>query len=146
MVGRSTNQGASFSVLPPIPQTTKGTAAFSSVVAGASGHIGVLYYYTTASGDPGSLTNATWSVVYAETYNALSAAPAWKTVTLETNIHTGPICAALSCSGTDRFAGDFISGYMDASDAANLTWVKQDPGGATTVHIRFSRIAAHTLR
>jgi len=144
VIGRTTNQGASFTVLPPVPQTTKGTAAFSALAGGGAGHIGVLYYYTTANGDPGALSNATWSVVYAETYNALSATPSWKTVTLDTNVHTGPICAALSCSGTDRFAGDFISGYMDGSDAANLTWVKQD-AGASTVHIRFARIAAHSL-
>ncbi|HKU69154.1 MAG TPA: sialidase family protein [Candidatus Baltobacteraceae bacterium] len=140
VIGRTTNQGASFSILPPIPQTTKGTAAFSAIAAGSSGHVGVLYYYTSANGDPGSLTNATWSIVYAETYNALGASPTWKTTTLDTNVHTGAICASLSCSGSDRFAGDFISGYMDAADAANLTWVKQD-AGATSTHIRFARIA-----
>lgn len=139
VVGRSVNQGASFSVLPPVPQTTKGTAAFSAIVAGSSGHVGVLYYYTTANGDPGSL-NATWNVMYAETYDALASAPVWRTVTLDTNVHTGAICAALSCSGANRFAGDFISGYADGGDYANLTWVKQDPG-ATTTHVRFARIA-----
>lgn len=144
VVGRTTNQGASFSILPPIPQTTKGTAAFSAIAAGSSGHVGVLYFYTPDSGDPGSLTTSTWSVVYAETYNALSATPAWKTVTLDTNIHTGAICAALSCGGDARFAGDFISGYMDAGDNANLTWVKED-ANATTTHIRFARIAPKTL-
>lgn len=139
VVGRSVNQGASFAVLPPVPQTTKGTAAFSAIVAGSSGHVGVLYYYTTANGDPASL-NATWNVMYAETYNALASAPAWRTVTLDTNVHTGAICAALSCSGTNRFAGDFISGYADGGDYADLTWVKQD-AGATTTHVRFARVA-----
>lgn len=144
VIGRTTDQGASFSILPPIPQTATGTAAFSAIAAGASGHVGVLYYYTTDSGDPGALTNSTWSVVYAETYNALSASPAWKTVILDTNAHTGPICAALSCSGTNRFAGDFISGYVDAGDNADLSWVKQD-ANATSTRVRFAQIAPHSI-
>jgi hypothetical protein len=52
-------------------------------------------------------------------------------------------------STTDRFvrpwdaaaitvSGDFISGYIDANDNSNLTWVKEAASGATRV--RFIRI------
>lgn len=138
VIGRSLNQGASFKQLPPIPQTTKGTATFTAIAAGSAGHVGVLYYYTvTSAADPTTL-NATWNAVYAETYNANTVTPVWKVTTVDTAIHSGPICSTLGCSGDHRFSGDFISGYIDAHENSNLTWVKELSGGATVV--RFIRI------
>ena len=65
VLARSGDQGLHWTALPPIPTTTTGTATFTSVAAGASGHVGVLYYYTTANGDPGTLDGATWSITIA---------------------------------------------------------------------------------
>ncbi len=116
----------------------KGTATFSAIAAGSAGHVGVLYYYTTIDGSDPTTMNATWNTVYAETYNATSAAPTWKVTMVDTAIHNGPICSTLGCSGDHRFSGDFISGYIDANDNSNLTWVKEATSGATRV--RFIRI------
>ena len=77
VLARSTNDGMTWSKLAPIPGTASGTAIFSWVAAGGPGHVGVIYYYTTDNGDPGALTNSTWSTMWAESFNADSSAPTW---------------------------------------------------------------------
>jgi hypothetical protein len=137
VLAHSANSGATWAKLPAIPGTTTGTAIFSWVAAGAPGHVGVIYYYTPDTGD---LTNSTWAVMWAESFNANSSLPTWEVRTIETPIHTGPICIAADCSGTNRFAGDFISATIDKKDVAHLTWMRQaiDPAtnlanGATSI-------------
>lgn len=149
VLAHSTNAGATWAKLAPVPGTTQGTAIFSWVAAGSAGHVGVLYYYTGDNGDPGALTNSTWSAVWAESFNANSSVPTWTVTTIESDIHRGPICVAASCSGTDRFAGDFITALIDNKDVAHLTWVRQaiDPvsGQATgTPTIRYARVSQQT--
>ena len=139
VLGRSTNDGVTWSKLAPIPGTTTGTAIFSWVAAGGPGHVGVIYYYTTDNGDPGALTNSTWSTMWAESFNANSSAPTWTVTKIESGIHTGPICVAAGCSGDNRFAGDFINSLIDANDVAHLTWVKEDMSTQATT-IRYERI------
>ncbi len=141
VVARSTNEGATWAQLPPIPETTTGTAIFSWVAAGSPHHVGVLFYYTSDNGDPGVLTNATWSTVWAETFNADSAVPVWAVSTIESPIHVGPLCIAASCMGTNRFAGDFISSVIDSSDTAHLTWMSQ-ANGTGAVSIRYAKVQA----
>jgi hypothetical protein len=139
VVARSTDEGMTWTHLPPIPATTTGTGTFSWVAAGAPGHVGVLYYYTTDNGDSSTLTTSNWSVVWAESYDADALTPTWMVTTLEPLVHTGAICAAASCSGTDRFAGDFITALIDKTGAAHLAWMKQENGtGAIT--LRYERI------
>ncbi|MFL6584910.1 MAG: hypothetical protein ACJ8KU_10380 [Chthoniobacterales bacterium] len=141
VVARSSDEGLHWTKLPPVPQTATGTSIFTWVAAGEPGHIGVLYYYTAANGDPGMLTNATWSAVWAETRDADSAAPTWTVTTVDDNIHTGPICIAADCMGTNRFAGDFITSIIDSTGAAHLTWMRQDVANATTTTtIRYARV------
>jgi hypothetical protein len=141
VVARSGDEGKTWTKLPPLPSTTTGTATFTWVAAGAPGHVGVIYYYTTDNGDAGTLTNSTWSVVWAESFNADTASPAWTVTTIEQPIHKGRICVAADCMGTDRFAGDFINAIIDPAGAAHLTWMKQEDGtGATS--IRYTKIVA----
>ena len=154
VLAHSTNAGATWAKLAPVPTTTKGTAIFSWVAAGNAGHVGVLYYYTTQNGDPGTLTNAVWSAVWAESFNANTSMPTWTVKTIQQNIHLGPICVAADCSGTDRFAGDFITALIDAKDVAHLTWVRQTPdpvtgqatGTPTIEYARVSRQSPHPVR
>jgi hypothetical protein len=141
VLARSTNDGVTWSKLAPIPGTTSGTAIFSWVAAGGPHHVGVLYYYTADNGDPGALTNSTWSVMWAESFNADSPTPTWAVTNVESAIHTGAICVAASCSGDNRFAGDFISSLIDANDVAHLTWMKEDMSTRATT-IRYERIRA----
>jgi hypothetical protein len=139
VLARSTNAGVTWSKLAPIPGTTSGTAIFSWVAAGGPHHVGVIYYYTRDSGDPGTLTNSTWSVMWAESFNADSTVPTWTVKTVESTIHTGAICISASCSGANRFAGDFISSIIDSHDVDHLTWMKQD-GSTGATSIRYERI------
>lgn len=143
VVARSINAGVSWTKLPAIPATTTGTAIFSWVAAGGPHHVGVLYYYTPDNGDAGTLTNSTWSAVWAETVNADSPIPAWNVTTVENTIHIGPICIAADCTGTNRFAGDFISAIIDSAGAGHLTWMKQE-NGTGAASIRYARVDAGT--
>jgi hypothetical protein len=141
VLARSANDGVTWSKLAPIPGTTTGTANFSWVAAGGSHHVGVIYYYTPDNGDPGSLTTSTWSVLWAESFNADSPTPTWNVRTIESGVHTGPICVAASCSGDNRFAGDFINSLIDAHDVAHLTWMRENMSTQATT-IRYERIKA----
>ena len=141
MLARSTNDGVTWSKLAPISGTTSGTAIFSWVAAGGPHHVGVLYYYTPDNGDPGSMTNSTWSVTWAESFNADSPTPTWAVTNVESAIHTGAICVAAGCSGDNRFAGDFISSLIDVNDVAHLTWMKEDMSTKKTT-IRYERTQA----
>jgi len=139
VLARSTNTGVTWSKLAPIPGTTSGTAIFSWVAAGGPHHVGVLYYYTSDNGDPGALTNSTWSTMWAESFNADSPVPTWTVTNVESTIHKGAICIAADCSGSNRFAGDFISAIIDPNEVAHLTWMKQE-GGTGAISIRYEQI------
>jgi hypothetical protein len=139
VLARSTNAGVTWSKLAPIPGTTSGTAIFTWVAAGGPHHVGVIYYYTPDNGDPGTLTNSTWSVVWAESFNADAAVPTWTVTSVENNIHTGAICVAADCTGDNRFAGDFINALIDTNDVAHLTWMIEDMSTQDTT-IRYERI------
>jgi cell division septation protein DedD len=141
VVARSANEGKNWTKLPPLPATTTGTATFSWIAAGAPGHIGVIYYYTTDNGDAGALINSTWSVVWAESFNGDTASPTWTVTTLEQPVHKGRICAAADCMGTDRFAGDFINSLIDPTGRAHLTWMRRE-GGTGAISIRYTNIMA----
>jgi hypothetical protein len=136
----SPDEGVTWSKLPPIPSTSTGTATFTWVAAGKPGHVGVIYYYTSDNGNPGSMTNSTWSVMWAETFNAGSPVPTWKVRTVESAVHTGAICAAAGCSGDNRFAGDFITSIIDKNDVAHLTWMKENMATQATT-IRYERVS-----
>jgi hypothetical protein len=142
VLGHSSDEGITWSKLPPIPATTTGTATFTWVAAGSPGHVGVIYYYTRDNGAPGSMTTSTWSVMWAETFNATSPTPAWRITTVEPGVHTGAICAAAGCSGDDRFAGDFINSLIDSHDVAHLTWMKEDMSTQATT-IRYERVKSN---
>ena len=139
VLARSTNDGVTWSKLAPIPGTKNGTPTFSWVAAGGPHHVGVIYYYTLDNGDPGALTNSRWTTMWAESFNADSPVPTWTVKVVEPNIHTGAICAAASCSGDNRFAGDFITSIIDKNDVAHLTWMKEDMSTQAT-SIRYERI------
>jgi len=142
VLARSTNEGVTWSKLAPIPGTTTGTATFSWVAAGSPGHVGVIYYYTPDNGsDTSTMTTSTWATMWAESFNADSPTPTWTVRVVERNVHTGAICAASSCSGDNRFAGDFINSVIDANDVAHLTWMIEDMSTQATT-IRYERIQA----
>lgn len=135
---RSSDHGATWTKLPPIPGTTTGTAAFTWIAAGANGHVGVIYYQTPVGGRADAV-NGTWDAKWAETVNAGSAAPDWTVQTLDKAVHTGAMCTTAGCMGSDRFSGDFIGATFDAADQPQLTWMRQT--SATTADVRFTATA-----
>jgi len=142
----SPDEGQHWTQLPPIPQTFTGTATFTAVAAGSAGHVGVLYYSTTDNGDPNTLTNSTWSTVYAETFNATAATPTWTVTTVDPGVHQGPICFAAGCMGNSRFSGDFITATMNPHDLPLLTWNKDMTGnGTTSTVVRFGAASNPTV-
>ena len=139
-VVRSSDGGATWTKLPPLPGTATGTSAFSWIATGADGHVGVIYYRTPegARAD-GVSAGAVWDVRWAETDNAEAAAPTWTTQTVDAAVHTGPICATTGCPGNGRFAGDFISAVFDAAGAPHLAWVDDvTSNGTTSTVVRYA--------
>jgi hypothetical protein len=140
VLAHSANQGVTWSRLPPLPGTTTGTATFTWVAAGSSGHVGVIYYYTPDNGtDTSSMSTSTWAAIWAETFNADSPTPTWSVRVVQPNVHTGAVCAASGCSGDNRFAGDFINAIIDPNDVAHLAWMVEDMSTQAT-SIRYERI------
>lgn len=139
-VARSADGGKHWTVLPVLPGTATGTAAFTAVAAGADGTIGVLYYYTPVGGRADAV-NGTWDVRWAVTHDAEDPNPTWTTQIVDTNVHTGAMCTTAGCTGTNRFAGDFISAAFDAAGGAHLTWVKELPDTSTVVRYAGSAVA-----
>jgi hypothetical protein len=133
-IARSTDQGQTWSVLPPIPATLAGTQTFTAIATGAPGHVGVLYYATSAVGDPTVMTGNTWDAVWAESTNANTVNPTWTVQTVDAAVHTGILCSTAGCTGDNRYSGDFISAEFDANQVPHLTWVKDlTPPGSSTV-------------
>lgn len=137
VVARSADEARTWTVLPPIPQTRSGTAIFSWLAAGAAGHVGVIYYHTPGNVDAGNAPTSEWAAYWAETFDAGSDAPTWTVTLLEERVHKGNLCIAASCTGTDRFAGDFISAAIDPQGDAHLTWMHDR--GPTVRYARISR-------
>lgn len=77
--------------------------------------------------------------MWAESFNADTAVPTWTVTQVQAGIHTGAICIASSCSGDQRFAGDFINALIDTNDVAHLTWMAEDMATQKTT-IRYERI------
>jgi len=136
VVARSPDEARTWTVLPPIPDTRKGTAIFSWLAAGAPGHVGVIYYHTPGNVDAGNAAGSEWSVYWAETFSADADEPEWTVTLLEERVHKGNICIAVSCSGSDRFAGDFISAAIGPDGDAHLAWM-HDRGPM----VRYARIS-----
>jgi len=143
-VARTTDEGATFTQLPPIAQTSTGTAAFSTVAAGADGHVGVLYYYSSAiaGSSNGVPSTATWSAMWAETFNAEAPNPTWQVIDLEDKVHTGPMCFAAGCMGDGRWSGDFISALIDAHGTPRLAWMRDLDTSGTKTQLRYETIPA----
>jgi hypothetical protein len=138
---RSSDQGATWTQLPPLPGTTTGTAAFTWLAAGSDGHVGVIYYQTPVGGRADAV-NGTWNAMWAETTNAEAAAPQWTTQTVEAGVHTGAMCTTAGCTGSNRFSGDFIGASFDRNDQPHLTWVREvTGGGTTTTQVRYAGAA-----
>jgi hypothetical protein len=147
-VARSTDQGQTFTLLPPIPQTLIGTSTFTWVTAGKPGHVAVLFYFTPVNGTDPTSMNVPWTAKVAETYDAFDNVPVWTVTTLEPLVHTGSVCANIGGSTAGaadcRYSGDFISAVIDKDEHLNMTWMDEPPNPTPSASpiptIRFERM------
>lgn len=130
VVSRSTDEGLTWTKLPPLPHPG-GTSTFSWIATDSPGHVGIVYYHNPNTAASSLNITGPWSVRWIESHNALSANPTWTTTVIEENVHQNGICIAAGCSGTNRFAGDFISAAM-LDDIPTLSW--QVDGPPVAVH------------
>ncbi|MDQ1747934.1 MAG: hypothetical protein QOD07_2197 [Frankiaceae bacterium] len=138
-VARSRDDGKTWTVLPMIPGTAKGTSTFVALGAGKAGHVGLVFYRASVAGNPGTVPASThWDAVYAESTDALSAHPHWTLTTVDEDAHVGVICATAGCLGSGRFAGDFLDTTFDAKDRPQIVWMRDTPGSATATQIRYT--------
>jgi hypothetical protein len=90
------------------------------LAAGPADRVAVAWYETSAksASDPG----AAWRVAVAQTADGV----AWNTTLLTPDpVHTGPVCAGVTCLGENRFAGDFLGVAVDDQGGAHVTWERQ---------------------
>lgn len=119
---RSRDRGVTWERLDiPIPSRS---VAFSAIAARPDGRIALAWYGSDTPGAP-EANGGNWGVFVAETDNGLSAAPTWRVTELDPLVHTGNICAGALCGerGSDphaRYAGDFMSLFIDRAGAVHV--------------------------
>lgn len=96
----------------PVKVSNGGTNLMPWVVAGASGKVGVAWYSTSTVGDSNSVStfqNAEWRVSYAQSLDALAAAPTFTKWDVTGPVHKGTVSTNGLLGSADRSLGDFMS-------------------------------------
>jgi hypothetical protein len=138
-----------------------GTHVFAHLAVTAPGNVDVVWYGTTATGEPNGVCGTVasqspctdgfppysdpaapaWNVYLAQSTNALSATPSFRQVAANpTPTHYGRICTnGLVCGASDRTLLDFISVTADCHGLAHVTYgantKQQETAGQTFVHV-----------
>jgi hypothetical protein len=138
-----------------------GTHVFAHLAVTAAGNVDVVWYGTTATGEPNGVcgTIATqspckdgfppysdpaapaWNIYLAQSTNALSATPTFTQVAANPKAtHYGEVCTnGLVCGSSDRSLLDFISLAVDCNRYAHIAYggntKVQEAAGETFVHV-----------
>ena len=139
----------------------RGTHVLSDLTVTAAGQVDVVWYGTTATGEPngvcgsvaaqgacpngeglpalGDPAAAAWRVSLAQSVDALAASPTFTQVPVTTEAtHLGRICTnGIVCGRSDRSLLDFISVVADCAGNAHVAFAgnpDQAAGGAVRVH------------
>jgi hypothetical protein len=145
----STDHGKTWSTNPIVVDHEldgNGTHVLSDIAVTAPGQADIVWYGTTATGEPngvcGSVANQTacpngeglpkynapnppaWRMSMAQSFNALDAAPLFTQVPLTTeNTHYGEICTnGIVCGGSDRSLLDYVSVGVDCTGNAHVAF------------------------
>jgi hypothetical protein len=158
----STNHGVSWSAPKIVDHETdgKGTHVLSDIAVSSPGQADIVYYGTTATGEPNGVCGNTlaqgpcpnneglpkagqtgappWKVSMAQTVNALDATPSFTIVPVTSEVtHYGEVCTnGLVCGQSDRTLLDFISIALDCAGHAHVAFAAnptEASGGPTTV-------------
>lgn len=138
----------------------KGTHVLSDITVSAAGEADIVWYGTTATGEPNGVCGNTaaqgpcpngeglpidtatgappWRVSMAQTVDALDPSPTFTQVPVTSEVtHYGEICTnGLVCGMSDRSLLDYISVALDCTGSAHVAFAAnptEAAGGATTV-------------
>ena len=157
----STNHGVSWSTPKIVDHEVdgKGTHVLSDIAVSAAGQADIVWYGTTATGEPNGICGDTaaqgpcpngeglpidtaagappWKVTMAQTFDALDATPSFTQVPVTAEItHYGEVCTnGLVCGQSDRSLLDYIGIALDCSGNAHVAFAAnptESTGGATT--------------
>jgi hypothetical protein len=159
----STDHGATWSAPIQIDHNANGagTHVLPHLAVTAPGNVDVIWYGTTATGEPngvcGTLVSQSpckdgfpdysdpkapgWNVWLAQSTNALSSSPTFTQVPANAKFtHYGEICTnGLVCGASDRSLLDFISVGVDCNGYAHIAYggntKAQEAAGETYVHV-----------
>ena len=109
------------------------TAVFPWVAAGDNGRVDIIWYGTTAVGDPNTLTgNPPWHLYFAQSHNANSREPVFTVVKPNPNnvIHNGQISTGGLIGSSDRSLLDFMEVAIGPDGLAHIIFA--DNAGQAT--------------
>lgn len=141
----STNGGKTWSKPKQVDRGRSGTSVLADFTVTRKGDVDVVWYHTTATGDPngvcGTIASQSpcpndplytttpgkgpgWKVYMAQTDNAVTARPKWTQVLVNKNFtHYGEICTnGIVCGSSDRSILDFISVTVDCRGLAHVAY------------------------
>ena len=113
--------------------TADETAVFPWVAAGDNGRVDIIYYKTTAVGDPNTLTgNPPWHLYFAQSLNANTREPVFTIVRPNPGnvIHNGQISTGGLIGSSDRSLLDFMEVAIGPDGLANIIFA--DNAGQAT--------------
>lgn len=123
----STDHGATWST--PRTVSAPSTAnAFTSIVAGTAGRVGLAWYTTARTGVAIQQNSGPWYIAYTQSVSALDVTPSYSYVVATPHaIHINPICTSgLNCTAgsgaPDRNLGDFMSIGIDSDGATFVVY------------------------
>ncbi|HJT80444.1 MAG TPA: hypothetical protein VJ719_04525, partial [Chthoniobacterales bacterium] len=105
------------------PLTADETAVFPWVAAGDNGRVDIIWYGTTAVGDPNTLTgNPAWYLHFAQSLNANTREPVFTVVKPNPNnpIHNGQISTGGLIGSSDRSLLDFMEVAVGPDGLAHI--------------------------
>jgi hypothetical protein len=105
------------------PMTADETAVFPWVVAGDNGRVDIIWYATTAVGDPNTITGSpAWKLYFAQSLNAASRQPVFTVVQPNPSniIHNGQISTGGLLGSSDRSLLDFMEIAAGPDGLANI--------------------------
>jgi hypothetical protein len=157
----STNHGVTWSAPKIVDHETdgKGTHVLSDIAVSTPGQADIVWYGTTATGEPNGVCGNTaaqgpcpnneglpidtaagappWRVSMAQTFNALDTTPSFTQTPVTTEAtHFGEVCTnGLVCGSSDRSLLDYISIALDCRGNAHVAFAgnpTESTGGPTT--------------
>ncbi len=121
------------------PMTADETAVFPWVAAGDNGRVDIIWYATTAVGDPNTITGSpAWKLYFAQSLNANSREPVFTVVQPNPAniIHNGQISTGGLLGSSDRSLLDFMEIAVGPDGQANIIFADNAGQGTRAEYTR----------